>query len=54
MMAGVNLFGLDCYSKDESLVELLRYLDVHNSEMATRVRFASPEEWPSLLSRLQW
>jgi erythromycin esterase-like protein len=50
----VNVFGLDCYSKEESLVELLRFLDVYNPELATRVRYASPEEWPTLLSRLQW
>jgi len=50
----VNLFGLDCYSKDESLEELLRFLDIHNPTLATRVRFASPEEWPKLLARLQW
>lgn len=50
----VNLFGLDCYSKDESLEELLRFLDLHNPALATRVRFASPEEWPKLLARLQW
>ena len=25
----INLFGLDCYSKDESLVELLRFLVIY-------------------------
>ena len=50
----VNVFGLDLYSKEESLVELLRFLDVYNPIMARRVRFACPEEWPSILSKLQW
>ena len=50
----VHLFGLDCYSKDESLVDLIRFLDIYNPNMSKRVQFASPEEWPSLLSQLQW
>ena len=50
----VNVLGLDLYSKEESLVELLRFLDVYNPDMAKRVRFACPEEWPSILSKLQW
>ncbi len=50
----VNLFGLDCYSKEESLVELLRFLDAFDPALATRVQFSSPDEWPKLLARLQW
>lgn len=50
----LNVFGLDCYSRDQSQVELQRFLDAHYPDLATRLRFACPEEWPKLLSRLQW
>ena len=52
----VNLLGMDCYCKEESMADLCRFLEVqcNDRELAMRVRCSRPEQWPSLLAKLQW
>eukprot|EP00750_Incisomonas_marina_P003276 INCI13042.3.p1 GENE.INCI13042.3~~INCI13042.3.p1 ORF type:complete len:1029 (-),score=161.50 INCI13042.3:433-3519(-) len=52
----VNLLGMDCYCKEESMADLCRFLEVqcNDRDLAMKVRCSRPEQWPSLLAKLQW
>ena len=53
-----SVFGMDCYCKEESMTAVCKILerrgDAASKHMAARIRAANAEEWPVLLSQIQW
>jgi len=53
------LFGMDCYCKEESRADLLRWLDNHDPALSKELRQTCfprerPDKWPEILSKIQW
>jgi len=57
---GPYIFGLDCYCKEESKLEVLKFFDFHDREgLGKLFRQAcypkeKPDMWESVLAKLQW
>ncbi len=57
---GPHLFGLDCYCREESKDECLKFFDFHDRDglgkdfRKTLYPRERPELWPEILSKLQW
>ncbi|CAD7935472.1 unnamed protein product [Amoebophrya sp. A25] len=57
---GPYLFGLDCYCREESKEECLKFFDFHDREglgkdfRKTLYPRERPDLWPQILSKLQW
>ncbi|CAD7947621.1 unnamed protein product [Amoebophrya sp. A120] len=53
------LFGMDCYCKEESQADLLRFLDNHDPELSRELRSSCfprdrADKWPGILAKIQW
>eukprot|EP00929_Paragymnodinium_shiwhaense_P007221 TRINITY_DN111153_c0_g1_i1.p1 TRINITY_DN111153_c0_g1~~TRINITY_DN111153_c0_g1_i1.p1 ORF type:complete len:1203 (-),score=287.37 TRINITY_DN111153_c0_g1_i1:90-3698(-) len=57
---GPYLFGMDCYCREESKEEALKFFDFHDREglgrefRSTCFPVERPEKWPNILAKLQW
>jgi len=57
---GPYLFGMDCYCREESKEEALKFFDFHDREnlgkefRQTCYPVEQPERWPNILAKLQW
>jgi len=57
---GPYIFGLDCYCKEESKEEVIRFFNFHDRDGLGKVfrqtcyPVEKPDMWPTVLSKLQW